>query len=324
MSDLVCRIISKAICGKEDFIMDKMLKKLLSCIITVFLFCVFIPLTSITVMAEGSADLIETSNGKGYRPYLEGFSESNPNKTVGLRRQTQISVYAKATETIYFGSSALGTGAITMIDPKGIPHKYDVSTTSAGYILDLEQEKNGPDRTSSGVGYKPIKIVVPKEGIYTFTFYSSQNDDGKTNPLENPTKTLVTNEFSGTGAKGSNSAIAAWDITVENSSGEIVTGRSFSNALFLNVGALDAGLNTQVHVLTDDGFIYKFDTNGSKLFGFIMYANSRGPLYKYVLGADTVVQSAYHSFLANDNTMSSINTASNPFEHIDGSMLNCQ
>ena len=302
--------------------MNKVLKTSLSFIITVLLFCVFISLTSITVMAEGSADLIETSNGKGYRPYLEGYSESSPDKTVGLRRQTQISVYAKATETIYFGSSALGTGAITMVDPNGIPHKYNVTTTSSGYISNLAQEGNGPDRTSSGVGYKPIEIVVPKEGIYTFTFYSSQNDDGKTNPTNNPTKTPVTNEFSGTGVKGKNSAIAAWDITVENSSGEIITGRSFSNALFLNIGAIDAELNTQVYILTNDGFVYKFDTNGSNLFGFIMYANSRGPLYKYVLGADTVVQSAYHSFLANDNSMSSINTASNPFEHVDGSIAN--
>lgn len=59
----------------------------------------FIQLCPIEIAAEGSKNMVES--GMGDRPYIEWFN----NRTAGLLRMQKVYVYAKAGETIFFGSS---------------------------------------------------------------------------------------------------------------------------------------------------------------------------------------------------------------------------
>lgn len=77
--------------------------------------------------------------------------------------------------------------------------------------------------------------------------------------------------------------IAAWDVTVVGSNGnggkEKKLGRAWSDILFLNAGDHRLSIYSNVYVLTRDGFLYRFASNGMQPYAFMFYANNRGFLY---------------------------------------------
>lgn len=181
--------------------------------------------------------------------------------------------------------SVLDNGKITAGDTGIYLTRPDYANgTYKGYIQNTSQEEIGPH--IEGIkgtenGYEPMSFTAPVTGTYAFRFLSGDygkddpepitvNDewltelpDGADNDLE------TTNE--------NNATVAAWDITVVDN-GEKQEGRVWTDTLFLNTGAHETPLKSEIYTLTYDGFEYRVNLNGMEPFGFALYSNNRGPL----------------------------------------------
>ncbi len=236
--------------------------------ITVFtLLALAITLFSGTALAEGSRDLVK--NG-GYRVYTVW----EPNTNIGnIPLATTIYTYAKAGETIRFGSSVHNNSStdIGVYNPSNIKTTYNVINNGTGHINTLAKEEAGPSPASGG--YTPFTINVTQTGIYKFEFYSSAGVGGYNTT---PSARRTTEQFPVDSSQGS--GVAAWDVTVSDTSGVNKTGRVFTYYLAGNTGSnvrKDA-VKSELHVLTKDGYIYKASFNGLDPFRFIFLSNNRG------------------------------------------------
>ena len=155
--------------------------------------------------------------------------------------------------------------------------------TYKGYIQDTSQEEIGPHiDDSTKDGYEPMSFTAPVTGTYAFRFLSS--DYGEDNP-----EPITVNDAWSTGGlpggadneleqtKENDATVAAWDITVVDN-GEKQEGRVWTDTLFLNTGAHETPVKSEMYTLTYDGFEYRVDLNGMEPFGFALYSNNRGPL----------------------------------------------
>ncbi|MDO3410003.1 S-layer homology domain-containing protein [Saccharibacillus sp. CPCC 101409] len=224
------------------------------------------------VHAEGSRDLVES--GKGNRPYIEWA----PGTTLaGIERKTTLYTYAKPGETIYLGSSVAesynadstlaGKEDIVVTDPDGRRTALDVKSTGSGLIDTLAKEKAGPKTASNTGGYTPLSVEADSEGWWKIEFHG-------TTAKEDPKVVKVNDNFpTGTEQKGT---VAAWDITVTDSSRTPKEGRTFSYYLSLNMGGNGANLYSKLFILTKDGFQYETDLNGIDPYGFGFFSNNRG------------------------------------------------
>lgn len=260
--------------------------------------------------AEGSADL--TENG-GFRPYIEWLkSASWSSGTSTLPRRQVIKAYATVGETIYFGSSVsnamssvwMGDSTakdIRVTTPNGTVLNYDVLRDSVGYISQ-SQEPLGPVQITAG-GYDAFALDAPETGVYEFRFFSPSR-------AENSIGRVLTDSASPWNVdevRGQGSGIAAWDITVaKDVSGTkmAIPGRVFANYLTMTLGSNDYAsrdfLNSVVHVLTADGYLYETDFNGMNPDGFLFFGNNRG------LIDNATGNSAYHSTIFSSNQMTAI------------------
>lgn len=156
--------------------------------------------------------------------------------------------------------------------------------TYQGYIQNPDQEAIGP--RIEGIkgtenGYEPMSFKAPVTGTYAFRFLSSEY--GEDNPEAigvdadwHTTEPPTTNNIDAT--KESDAAVAAWDITVVDN-GEKQEGRVWTDTLFLNTGAHETPVESEMYTLTYDGFEYRVNLNGMEPFGFALYSNNRGPLF---------------------------------------------
>ena len=225
-----------------------------------------------TVNAEGSRELVQ--NG-GYRPFLEWFTSK---KTAGLTRTNSIHVFAKAGETISFGSSVHSAKTNKKVEgndiqvtyPDGTKHPFDVLNTGLGYIDTIEKESFGPYPENGG--YTPLQITVSQTGIYKFEFHSPDPTSAG-----NPAKVLATAEFATVKA---DNCVAAWDVTVNDSNGMEIPGRAYENYICLNTGSNSPSgedvAMSDLYILTADGYQYKVGLNGLDPYGFVLFANNRG------------------------------------------------
>lgn len=277
-------------------------------ILRTFLFAVLLLLAgllfwSAPVHAEGSREL--TAEG-GDRPYTEWYDH----KDAGVLRHQIVKVYAKAGETLYFGSSVTDnvnkqdivmryTGAddsgyepfTTAPGQQGMELVYDTNTgDNAGYLMNREQEKAGPDIAGAGTGYKPLVFKVTETGNYEFEFHAWLDSGNRNNPRP---LNVDSNDAWKANGQG-DSTVAAWDVTVAKADGTQVPGRVFTHFLTLNMGNNGRSLESKVRVLTLDGFQYCVDMNGMDPFGFIFFANNRG------LVVDDTNNSYYHSFYSDN------------------------
>jgi hypothetical protein len=70
--------------------------------------------------------------------------------------------------------------------------------------------------------------------------------------------------------------IAAWDITVRNTSGDALSGRVFTDLLPMNIGSFTLGIQSDVFILTDHSYVYHVETNGLEPYRFLYFVNNRG------------------------------------------------
>lgn len=173
------------------------------------------------------------------------------------------------------GNITAGNTGIYLTRPDG---KYK------GYIQDTSQEEIGPhiDESTTG-GYEPMSFKAPVTGTYAFRFLSSDygEDDPKAIKVDDAWRTgeLPDSAYDEPEQTNENNAtVAAWDITVVGEDNEKKTGRVWTDTLFLNTGAHETPLNSEVYTLTYDGFEYRVNLNGMEPFGFALYSNNRGPL----------------------------------------------
>ncbi len=198
------------------------------------------------------------------------------------------------------------------------------NTYGQGLIENRYEEMAGPNISSGdSLGYIPFSFTAPLDGTYAFRFLSSGYGGDS-----NPTAASANMEWN-----ESDSTVAAWDVTVADSSGEIQTGRVWSDMLYLNTGAHQTPINSEVYVLAHDGFEYSFDLNGIEPFGFALYSNNRGALFdmgSYSEHGDfSNLQLLTHSFLSysSDGDLGDgpqrdeVDFEGNPFIGVDGNPM---
>jgi uncharacterized repeat protein (TIGR01451 family) len=222
--------------------------------------------------AEGSKEL-NSSSGK--RAYTEWDTVQT---TAGIARKSTLKVYVNAGEKINLGSSVYnsaggGTQDIVYRSPNGGQDgSCDVLQTGFGLIDTTTKEANGP--FPSAGGYTPCQITATETGIYEVEFHAPLSDGTGQNPLMIATTTAFATDAT------QRATVAAWDITVTNSSAQAIPGRVFANYLALNIGNNTndsiGALSSAVFVKTADGYLYRIDFNGLDPFGFIMLSNPQG------------------------------------------------
>lgn len=275
------------------------------------------PFTDVPVKAYGSCSYQLNKNPKEYRFYAEYIIVETA-KTAGVERKNEIYVELLAGETALFGSSvpdsqldingktrkSSATGNdIVVTDPNGLVKAYDVIQDGAGFIKNPTQEMNGPqinrDQVTDTSRYQPLSFTADVSGTYKFVFHS------KTGAQAAPVAKRVSD--SDLIAGQANSDVAAWDVTVigNNASGqkEVKLGRAWAKYLALSTGYGTARASTDVHVLTNDGYVYKVSLNEVAPFGFILFANNMG----FTTHTKTPY-SIYHSFYDDDNNLNNIET----------------
>ena len=271
----------------------------------------------------GSGSALLNLDDNDCRFYCEYFTAGNY-QTAGINRQTHINVFAKEGETILFGSSVDSsrldandklksslTGAdIVIILPDGSKQTFDVVKDGAGYIGNYKQERNGPRINTADQDdadrYVPLEFVAPATGVYQFEFHSETGNNTSINPVSVKTTDAWTQNAI---------YVAAWDTTVvgvndAQTGYEVKEGRTWANYLALNSGGnLISSLH--LHVLTQDGYIYKTDFKEIIPWGFIFFANNMG-----FTTTGATPYSIYHSFYDNDNNLENISNEENINVHL--------
>ena len=251
------------------------------------------------VRAEGSRDLVR--NG-GNRPFTEWRTDT----TGGIKRRTLLNVYAKAGETIYLGSSAVGVnlGNIVLWNPGA---NVDVAAPGlncktaqpgAGVLNTRAKELVGP--LPSIGGYTPCIFTPTTAGVYQVAFYGpsgpNSSIDGRNMP-GGDTASVNSPPLN----DDQRSGVSMWDITVRSSptSTTDIIGRVFSDSVALYMEGNGRFLKPNLYVLTTDGYQYQTRLNGLDPNGFIFFANDQGLLYPNG-------QPSYRSGIkAGDNTVTS-------------------
>jgi len=257
------------------------------------LICCFTWLIAMTAIssAEGSKEL--NANG-GNRAYLYSGNVANlsfPFPTFGTMK-----VYAKAGESIYFGSSAQGMGAGTMVirSPDGKTYTSGSSTT-IGFIANRAQEVAGP--LPNAGGYSPFiqPVLAGQDGVWEVDFIPTSNNAINVNPIASNAAWV----------QPDGQYICAFDVTVRDAANaNFLTGRAYTNVFMGLLGAYDIGFNAIVKVLTKDGYLYNLNNNGQAGDGFSFFADNKGfknangiPSYKSV---DNVTNFIVQDPTAND------------------------
>ncbi|WP_204106421.1 MULTISPECIES: hypothetical protein [Spirulina sp. CCY15215] len=207
--------------------------------------------------SEGSLEL--TANG-GDRPFLNYTNDVSG----GVPFRTSIKVFARVGEVINLASSALGFGSAAI--------NYRAPDGASGTFTTGCQITNRLAETSKS--YTPCTVTVGagQEGIWEIDFISP-NPTAVGSAAANPTAIAASNNWPT--QDGNDGFVTAWDVTVTNG-GVDQSGRVYANYFPWNMGSNGRSLNSEVVVLTDQGFQYQIDLNGIDPFGFIFFANNKG------------------------------------------------
>jgi uncharacterized repeat protein (TIGR01451 family) len=251
-----------------------------------------------TAQAEGSREMVV---GSPDRPYTEWANLA----TAGITRQTLLKVYVEQNETVNLGSSvrisANGNSDIVYRGPGGFSGSCDVDSPAGFGLIDtVAKENNGPKGVNGSGnpanpnGYTPCIFNAPTTGIYEVEFRAPQTGGNPTPKSATDSTALVdTAQASG---------VAAWDITVRNSTNLVGTerkGRVYTSYVALNMGNNGRSLGSSFFVQTKDGYRYRADMTNADPYGFIFFANSRGFIDR------TNNSTLYRSAIATENTLSS-------------------
>ncbi|UBF29979.1 DUF11 domain-containing protein (plasmid) [Kovacikia minuta CCNUW1] len=274
--------------------------------------------------AEGSRNLFP-NGAPGSRASLEWVANTRYGPTApvdnSLLRRTLLQVYANAGEYILMGSTAVGvnSGNVVIFNPgtvtgrvgnetiPGTPNyqcsaqRTATGNTNQGRITSRTQELAGPDTITNPLtatrgnqiasGYVPCFYQAPTSGIYYVAFYGPSG--GNSTAGGGPTAEIDminANNFNATQA----TSTSAWDVTVRSSltSTTDINGRLFADYLALFTNNNGRPVESDIYMVTKDGYRYFTDLNGLDANGWVMYGNDVGfydsdgqtPLYHDVVG----------------------------------------
>ncbi|WP_293917753.1 MULTISPECIES: Ig-like domain-containing protein [unclassified Sphingobacterium] len=231
-----------------------------------------------SAFADGSKDLYP-AGVQGNRAFMMSKGE-NGQATTSFPFPTPGThfVYVRMGETIAAASSAqnIYEGRIRVTSPSG--KTYTSAADNTGRIMDKGQgtrraELDGPD-----VGYTPYKVAVDEEGVWKVEFFSPL---GANNDMDNGSL-LPDVAASVDWEQPDGMYIAAWDVSVRNIENTAwLTGRVYTNVLnlYINSGRLsnaDGAFYGKNYVMTDDGYVYRVDGNGSNGIAFTSFVNNKG------------------------------------------------
>lgn len=229
------------------------------------------------VLGEGSRDLYP-ENVRGNRAFLV----SKPLGRNAFANQASHYAYAQEGETIAVASSAqnIGIGRIILTAPDG--KKYQTKSNNIGKISEFNGSTRAAELAGPRVGYVPFEVPVTtgQDGIWLVEFTSPDVDPINGSLIE--PYNLRANANWKQHEEGS--LIAAWDISIRNKNNtDWVAGRVFATVLQLHISKeslayRDGAFYGRNYVLTDDGYIYHVDGNGSHGIDFAYFVNSSGIL----------------------------------------------
>ncbi len=226
------------------------------------------------VYAEGSRELITSAGGQGQRPFMQSiYSTLAVEEMKGVPAKTIIKVFAKVGETINLGSSVYAADLgndIVYRGPKGsslINGFCDVLNGGFGHINTLAKELAGALPNTGG--YTPCTITADKDGIYEIEFNSQPNNpDEKSHQAKGVAEQFVLGR--------QKEVVAAWDVTVFGTDNLEKKGRVFTNYLVAHMGGVNSELYSQLYFLTNRGYTYRMDLNGTDPQEFSFFANNKG------------------------------------------------
>jgi LPXTG-site transpeptidase (sortase) family protein len=266
----------------------------------------------VPVLADGSGDQYP-SGATGKRALVEWRTDS----FTTLTRRTFFRVYAISGENILMGSSAIGvssnadivvyaenkitssqisTSSLSAITPDFSCNTYRSTHSGAGVLDTRTKELAGAVSSSNANGYTPCVYTAPATGIYWVAIYgpsgSSSASNGTAGTIAAPD--ISTNQLSG---------VSMWNITVR--SGNVLSGVNKPGRVFVDYLAeytggngADYQLYSTMYAATNDGYVYKVDTNGLDPQGFIFFGNRVG-----FYDPDGVTP-LYHDVVYSENTLS--------------------
>lgn len=230
-----------------------------------------------SVLGEGSKDL--------YPAKVEGnraFLVSLPTGRNVFANQAAHYVYAVEGETIAVASSAqnIGMGRVRLTAPDGM--EYETAANDVGRILQFEGSTRKAELAGPRVGYIPFEISVSsgQSGIWRVEF-DAPDDSEITAAIVGPPNVRADDEWT---QNTEGSLISAWDVSVRNISNTAwLVGRVFVSVLQLHISResladKDGAFYGRNYVLTNDGYIYHVDGNGSHGIDFAYFVNSSGIL----------------------------------------------
>ena len=328
--------------------MGKTRNGILITIIMAFVCAVTLLCGTAAVRAEGSRDIVLSSQenaddvAKAENPYASPVPKSNqarwsfmayknPGLFMGVSQQQKVKFYAYEGEVVFIASNEIErTDDVKMTLPDGQVQNIDLSADK-GYISSLKNEAAGPKSPddkpltlkkegNEADKYTAYQYTAPQSGMYVLEFYTdvstaTNSQAGGSSPGNMKLNTDIN------GAHSQNHVLS-WDVTVtqpqrETPESEItgyneVNGRVWMDAIAMqNSGDVYGYL----HVVTRDGYIWKFGLNGMQPNTFSMYANSRGNI-----GSGTNA-SAYHSIhfpLSNTTSFASLKNLTDKNGNPDG------
>ncbi|MGJ1421984.1 DUF7507 domain-containing protein [Sphingobacterium spiritivorum] len=231
-----------------------------------------------SAFADGSKDLYP-AGVQGNRAFMMSKGENGqPTTSFPFPTPGTHFVYVRMGETIAAASSAqnIYEGRIRVTSPSG--KTYQSLGDNTGKIMDKGQgtrraELDGPD-----VGYTPYKVAADEEGVWKVEFISPL---GEYNDIDNGG--LLPDVAAGADwEQPLGMYIAAWDVSVRNAANTAwLPGRVYTNVLnlYINSGRLsnaDGAFYGKNYVLTDDGYVYRVDGNGSNGIAFTSFVNNKG------------------------------------------------
>ncbi len=262
-----------------------------------------------TLYADGSRNLYP-SGAIGSRASLYSKAIANLNseelKSWPFSNLGVHYVYAVQGEKIALASSAQGVGQvltnlarIRIYNPAGtlVINYQTAKNGNTACIKSRTQELAGPkfpNGSGSANGFTPYFFDATQTGIWKIEFVSTTGEDGEHNLY--PEDILAVDNWT---QQINSPYISAWDISVCNNAGTAwISGRVFSTVLNMGMDqnfTSGRGFESEVYVLTKDGYKYKVDNNGQQGMWFTFYTNNKGfknlttnaPIYKSVNSSST-------------------------------------
>ena len=176
-------------------------------------------------------------------------------------------VFVEEGDTVYVGTSSKSDRYdLRIIMPDLEKRLYKLNEINEGYIENRAQEMAGPNVFSPD-GYIPIVAEAQQTGYMEITLYGSNKNTANAG-VEDPWGQCDYGYC----------VTAAWDITVADRSGQIREGRVFAKKItMVDVQTDCQGLN--VYALTEDGYIYLFETGRINGGEWTVSAANRGVIH---------------------------------------------